>query len=261
MAEREKKISGGGKRYCVCCSNYAGKEVEGRIVKLHKLPSDKILKRVWERRLRLVRKDFTVNLKVNDPRVCSEHFVRKLGPKPGDSVPSVFKSRIFQTFTVSHSQTDMDEAQEFHAEPAQHSDSETMENEQPSVAAQHSDLGQTAFSVILHDYLGPVATSSICKATHVTVACPTKTNMTHTAVQTDTMVFTGMPLTGSGKSQASQTDENENPFTTLRYEHIFVNDETVRLYTGVQDVTTLQILFDEIPNIDDSNGWRERTRQ
>lgn len=161
---------------------------------------------------------------------------------------------LFLCLQVSHSQTDMDEAQEFHAEPAQHSDSETMENEQPSVAAQHSDLGQTAFSVILHDYLGPVATSSICKATHVTVACPTKTNMTHTAVQTDTMVFTGMPLTGSGKSQASQTDENENPFTTLRYEHIFVNDETVRLYTGVQDVTTLQILFDEIPNIDDSNG-------
>ena len=62
--ETEKKIVGGGRCYCVCCSNYRGKKVDGRTVTLHKVPTDKSRRRVWVKRLKLVRKDFA-GLKAN----------------------------------------------------------------------------------------------------------------------------------------------------------------------------------------------------
>ena len=88
-----------GKRYFQCCSNYKGKDVAGRAVTLHRVPEDKKLRKVWWSRLKLIRKDLD-SLK-DHTRVCSEHFVNKKGPQPGDDVPSIFPNRTFKASSVS----------------------------------------------------------------------------------------------------------------------------------------------------------------
>lgn len=98
MGSPKKKICGGGLQYCVVCKNYRGKVIDGRVVKLHTLPKNKIIRTAWERRLRLVRKDYNT---VKYPVLCSEHFVGKKGPSTGDDVPSIFPSRIFKQSSVS----------------------------------------------------------------------------------------------------------------------------------------------------------------
>ena len=49
---------------------------------------------------------------------------------------------------------------------------------------------------------------------------------------------------------ATQTDETK-VFTPLRYEHLNNKDENIRLYTGLPNVGVFQLLFEELPTIDE----------
>lgn len=84
----EKKIYGGGKRYCVLCSHSQGQVLEdGSNISLHCLPRDtdkaEVHRRsIWIQRIKLVRPNAPIN---QNTRVCNLHFEGKLCKK--DSVP------------------------------------------------------------------------------------------------------------------------------------------------------------------------------
>ena len=84
------------RHYCTVCSHYRGKNVNGRIVSLHRFPTNDIVKKAWIRRIKLVKKAFKHN---DSQRLCSEHFVG--GQFEKNIVPSVFGERRFNTTTVS----------------------------------------------------------------------------------------------------------------------------------------------------------------
>lgn len=89
------------RHYCSLCSNYRGKDVDGRTVVLHKFPADLNLQKTWIRRVKTVMPSFNLN---KNSRLCSEHFV---DGKYSDqhNVPSVFdlktKKKLFGTSKVS----------------------------------------------------------------------------------------------------------------------------------------------------------------
>lgn len=103
-------------------------------------------------------------------------------------------------------------------------------------------LSMSAFSVVLHDYCGEVARDTI--ANYASVECQTTTFTVDAATQSDDWVIPRV------HSQDIQT-EMCNEFTAMRFEHIGHNDELVKLYTGVKDAATLNVMFDEMPPCDD----------
>ena len=70
-----------GTLYCCVplCHSFKGKVVNGKSVKLHRLPLDLKLRRQWIRKLRTVRKNLIPKA---GTRVCSLHFKGCNGPKP-----------------------------------------------------------------------------------------------------------------------------------------------------------------------------------
>ena len=59
-----------GERYCVCCLNYKGKEVEGRELKLHRLTANEKLRKVSGRcSVKLVKK-VTAYLPLQSAQLC-----------------------------------------------------------------------------------------------------------------------------------------------------------------------------------------------
>ena len=81
-----------GTLYCCVplCHSFKGKVVNGKPVKLHRLPLDIKLRRQWIRKLRTVRKNLVLKA---GTRVCSLHFKGSDGPKPWCKLPTVFPSK------------------------------------------------------------------------------------------------------------------------------------------------------------------------
>lgn len=81
-----------GAIYCCVplCHSYSGKVVNGKTVKLHKLPKDSKARRIWIARLKNVRQNFSAK---PGTRVCSLHFKREEGPKPWSQFPTLFPSK------------------------------------------------------------------------------------------------------------------------------------------------------------------------
>ena len=81
-----------GAIYCCVplCHSYSGKVVNGKTVKLHKLPKDSKARRIWIARLRNVRQNFSAK---PGTRVCSLHFKGEEGPKPWSQFPTLFPSK------------------------------------------------------------------------------------------------------------------------------------------------------------------------
>ena len=82
----------GGTLYCCVplCHSFKGKVVNGKPLKLHRLPLDLKLRRQWIRKLRNVRKNLVAKA---GTRVCSLHFRGSDGPKPWCKLPTVFPSK------------------------------------------------------------------------------------------------------------------------------------------------------------------------
>ena len=81
-----------GALYCCVplCHSFKGKVVNGKPVKLHRLPSDLKLRRQWIIKLRSVRKNFVPK---TGTRVCSLHFKGADGPKHWSRLPASFPSK------------------------------------------------------------------------------------------------------------------------------------------------------------------------
>ena len=75
------------------CHNYGGTVVNGKAVKLHRLPKETKAKRIWIARLRNVRQIFSAK---SGTRVCSLHFKGEEGPKPWCQFPSLFPLKPVQ---------------------------------------------------------------------------------------------------------------------------------------------------------------------
>ena len=73
--------------------SYSGKVVNGKVVKLHRLPKEDKARRIWIARLRNVRQNF---LAKSGTRVCSLHFKCEEGPKPLCQFLSLFPSKPVQ---------------------------------------------------------------------------------------------------------------------------------------------------------------------
>ena len=84
-----------GAIYCCVplCHSYSGKVVNGKAVKLHRLPKETKARRIWISRLRNVRQNFSAK---SGTRVCSLHFKGEEGPKPWCQFPSLFPSKPVQ---------------------------------------------------------------------------------------------------------------------------------------------------------------------
>ena len=78
--------------YCcvLLCHSYSGKVVNGKTVKLHRIPTDSKARRIWIARLRNVRQNVFAK---SGTRVCSLHFKGKEGPKPWCQFPTLFPSK------------------------------------------------------------------------------------------------------------------------------------------------------------------------
>jgi hypothetical protein len=100
MDRRTKSTVSGyrSRKYCCICSNYRGKTVDGRVVSLHRFPSDKEKRKTWLQRARLVRKDFVYT---KHSYVCSTHFVNGCGPSANHPLPSLFPNKVFKTSVCS----------------------------------------------------------------------------------------------------------------------------------------------------------------
>lgn len=99
-----------------------------------------------------------------------------------------------------------------------------------------------AFSVSLHDYAGPVVTSTIFRPTHSTTKVGPDTTFVDASVQTEPFVCVGMP----GNSAETQTDFCSQNYTPLRYEHVSQNEEVFRAYTGMPNTGTAVAVFEEV---------------
>ena len=81
--------------YCcvLLCHSYSGKVVDGKAVKLHRLPKETKARRIWIARLRNVRQNFSAK---SGTRVCSLHFKDEEGPRPWCQFLSLFPSKPVQ---------------------------------------------------------------------------------------------------------------------------------------------------------------------
>ena len=77
----------------MCQFVIVGKVVNGKAVKLHRLPNETKGRRIWIARLRNVRQNFPAK---SGTRVCSLHFKGEEGPKPWCQFPSLFPSKPVQ---------------------------------------------------------------------------------------------------------------------------------------------------------------------
>ncbi|GFS00542.1 hypothetical protein ElyMa_006401900 [Elysia marginata] len=162
----------GGKQYCVCCSNFLGKIVNGRKVSLHRIPANKQLSKVWIQRLKLVRKDFPTVIK-SSTRVCSEHFKFKKGPQPHDQIPTIFQNKTLATSMLS---------QVPKVSTCTYQASSDVQAKNLSFKTSSEASGQSV-SVQLHDYCGYVNPESFDKV-HVTEMCQTSTSTVEIQTQT-----------------------------------------------------------------------------
>jgi len=108
-----------------------------------------------------------------------------------------------------------------------------------------SDLSMPATSFMLHDYAGAVDPLHIFMNTHCTEACQTEANTKDVAVQTGTVIVGGAFFT---RSIGTQTETAPKEFVPLTYEHVRT-DENVRLYTGMPNAKTFELMFDELADI------------
>jgi hypothetical protein len=76
--------------------NYSGKCVNDRKVTLHRFPVNKRLSMLWTNRMS--RKNWKPT---SCSRLCSEHFITKVGPTKEHPIPSIFDHKIFKTTNVS----------------------------------------------------------------------------------------------------------------------------------------------------------------
>ena len=85
--------------YCCVplCHSYSGKVVNGKVVKLHRLPKETKARRIWIARIRNVRQNFSGK---SGTRVCSLHFKGEEGLKPWCQFPSLFPSKPVQESLV-----------------------------------------------------------------------------------------------------------------------------------------------------------------
>ena len=84
------------RHYCCVCSNFSGKVIDGRSIRIHRFPSDQTVKRAWLRRLKLCYGQYVHS---GNDRLCSEHF--RDGEKRGENtVPCVFKNKTFNSSVV-----------------------------------------------------------------------------------------------------------------------------------------------------------------
>ena len=67
--------------------------MNGKVVKLHRLPKEAKARRISIARLRNVRESFSAK---SGTRVCSLHFKGEEGPKPWCQFPSLFPSKLVQ---------------------------------------------------------------------------------------------------------------------------------------------------------------------
>ena len=87
-----------GKLYCSAtnCHNYSGKCANDRKISLHRFPVNKRLSMLWKNRIS--RKNWKPT---SCSRLCSEHFITKVGPTKEHPIPSIFDHKIFKTTNVS----------------------------------------------------------------------------------------------------------------------------------------------------------------
>uniref|UniRef100_A0A0L8HI11 THAP-type domain-containing protein n=1 Tax=Octopus bimaculoides TaxID=37653 RepID=A0A0L8HI11_OCTBM len=73
--------------YCCICSNYRGKNVDGKVISLHRYPANVAIRRIWLQRSRLVRKDFVYTA---NSQIYSQHFINSNGPSTDHPLPSIY---------------------------------------------------------------------------------------------------------------------------------------------------------------------------
>lgn len=103
------------------------------------------------------------------------------------------------------------------------------------------DLSLPAYSLLLHDYAGPVDTSTIFKPTHLTQKSGPDRTFVDASVQTEPFVRIGL----LGRSRKTQTKFCSD-YTPLRYEHVSKNEQVFRAYTGMPNTGTAKAVFEEV---------------
>ena len=76
-------------RYCCVCKNHGQKIVDGRKVSMHRFPANKQARKLWIQRCKNARPNF-VFINSDQTRLCSDHFIGKIGPTKDHKLPSIF---------------------------------------------------------------------------------------------------------------------------------------------------------------------------
>ncbi|KAH3895396.1 hypothetical protein DPMN_019560 [Dreissena polymorpha] len=101
LSNLEHKSTEKKRNYCCICSNFRGKLVDGKQVRLHRFPADEKVRKLWIKRPKTVSTGFV--LKIKNDRLCSAHFVDGIYNSK-NQIPSIFmvnnKQKIFKTSEV-----------------------------------------------------------------------------------------------------------------------------------------------------------------
>ncbi|KAK6167052.1 hypothetical protein SNE40_021160 [Patella caerulea] len=249
------------RHYCCVCSNYAGKIVEERNVRLHRFPAKQELRRVWIRRIKLCYGQYVYS--AND-RLCSYHFSN--GEKTGkNEVPSIFEGKTFNSSMLG------DEHE------AVLSDLTNVATEDGDVYKPGPSFKQTGYSSIhasvsLHDYCKQHVTPEYisnafnkCNQTDVVNQTDMSTQTLKISVdvssQTDFVhIFKNNPLLLNTQPKTTCDAKLQTSKPDLTIEDIQASDEQVMFYTGLPNSGTFYAMFDEMDDIyADGNRGRRRT--
>ncbi|XP_014782226.1 uncharacterized protein LOC106877737 [Octopus bimaculoides] len=85
------------RKYCSICRHYRGKNVDGKVISLHRYPANVAIRRIWLQRSRLARKDFVYTA---NSQMCSQHFVNFNGPSKDHPLPSIFPNKVFKISNI-----------------------------------------------------------------------------------------------------------------------------------------------------------------
>ncbi|XP_062609017.1 uncharacterized protein LOC134270785 [Saccostrea cucullata] len=238
---RKSEVSGyRSRKYCCICSNYRGKSVGGKVISLHRFPSDTNKKKIWLQRARLIRKDFNYS---KNSYICSVHFVNNQGPSADHPLPSIFPNKTFKTSapTTCTSTSSFPITQPEDVNP----EIESMDY-QDSLEQSDDPLRD---SLNMHDYhkdwtcTGEVPNNKETQTTIFSKDASTQTDGSHLNIAAMTNSTSAETQTDEKRGIDKGTQVCRPVFTFEDIEH---DNSKILFYTGIPNKETFNAVFDEI---------------
>ncbi|XP_052239626.1 uncharacterized protein LOC127850537 isoform X2 [Dreissena polymorpha] len=252
LSNLEHKSTEKKRNYCCICSNFRGKLVDGKQVRLHRFPADEKVRKLWIKRLKTVSTGFV--LKIKNDRLCSAHFVDGVYNSK-NQIPSIFmvnnKQKIFKTSEVEE-ESYTTEASAILQENEDSRESDCYEN-----TSLNSCFVPEHVSVQMHDYI----TSSVKETCTVTQTLPkliqTDWIMCDMATQTDLSLSLFQKLTCDTSSQTDMNNcsiEKDIGIQCNKPELVaedIVSDDMCMFYTGLPNKEVFNAIFSELDDAEE----------